>query len=126
MAKINLSALDRLPPQSPEAEIAVLGSLMLDKDAIVQVADQVLPEDFYELRHQIIYQAMLELFEKNVSIDLLTLSNLLAEKQQLEKISGAGYLAELANAVPSASHVLHYATIVRKKGTLRRLIQSAG
>ena len=68
MAKINLSSLDRIPPQSPEAEVAVLGCLMLDKDAIVKVADQILPEDFYELKHQIIFQAMLELFEKNVSI----------------------------------------------------------
>ncbi len=119
------SLINRMPPQNQEAETAVLGCLMLDKDAIIRVADVLASSDFYETRHRLIYESMLELFEKNVSIDILTVSNLLEEKKHLENAGGASYLTQLVNAVPSAAHVAYYASIVRKKGTLRRLIQSA-
>lgn len=115
----------RLPPQSPEAEISVLGSLMLDKDAIVKVADVVTPEDFYDNRNRLIYEAMQELFSKSVPIDILTVTNALENKKLLDKIGGGSYLTELINSVPSAANVVHYAFIVRKKGTLRRLIATA-
>lgn len=117
--------MNRLPPQNQEAETAVLGCLMLDKDAIIRVADVLTPEDFYETRHRLIYETMLELFEKNMSVDILTVSNALDEKKILENIGGASYLTQLVNSVPSAAHVAHYASIVNKKGTLRRLITSA-
>jgi replicative DNA helicase len=117
--------LDRLPPQNLEAETALLGCLMLDRDAIVKVADQIISDDFYDYRHRLIYEAIMELFEKNVSIDVLTCANLLEEKKLMDKVGGAGYLTSLVNAVPSAAHATYYASIVRKKGTLRRLIQSA-
>lgn len=120
------SALDRLPPQNLEAETALLGCLMLDKDAIIKVADVIISDDFYDYRHRLIYEAVVVLFEKNASIDVLTVSNILEEKKITDKIGGSSYLASLVNAVPSAAHVAHYASIVRKKGTLRRLIQSAG
>ncbi len=126
MAKVTISPLDRMPPQNVEAETAVLGCLMLDKDAIIKVADSLIPDDFYELRHKLVYEAMLSLFERNTSIDILTVANLLEEEKLLEKIGGSGYLTELVNAVPTAAHVVYYAGIIRKKGTLRRLIQSAG
>lgn len=119
------STLDRMPPQNIEAEQSILGALMLDKDAIIKVADIVTPEDFYDIRHTIIYETMQELFERSISIDILTVSNLLEEKKQLEKVGGASYLSQLVNTVPSATHITYYATIVRKKGTLRRLIKSA-
>ncbi len=125
MATTDNNLIDRLPPQNLEAETALLGCLMLDKDAIIKVADQIISDDFYDYRHRLIYEAILELFERNVSIDVLTCSNLLDEKGLTEKVGGSSYLASLVNAVPSAAHATYYASIVRKKGTLRRLIQSA-
>ncbi|MBI4054051.1 MAG: replicative DNA helicase [Candidatus Doudnabacteria bacterium] len=112
----------RVPPQNAEAEQSVLGSLMLDRDAIIKIADILSPEDFYEQRHALVYEAMVELFDNHSSIDILTVSNRLEEKKQLEQIGGTTYLTELVNAVPSAAHIVHYAQIVRRKGTLRKLI----
>lgn len=119
------SSIDRLPPQNLEAETALLGCLMMDRDAIIKVADQLVADDFYDYRHRLIYEAVLELFAKNISIDVLTCSNLLEERKQTEKVGGTSYLTTLVNSVPSAAHATYYASIVRKKGTLRRLIQSA-
>lgn len=118
--------IDRLPPQNLEAETALLGCLMLDKDAIIKVADAIISDDFYDFRHRLIYEAVVRLFEKSVSIDVLTVSNDLEEKKLMDKVGGSSYLTSLVNAVPSSAHVTYYASIVRKKGTLRRLIQSAG
>ncbi len=120
------STLQRIPPQNIEAEQSVLGCLMLDKDALVKIADLLKPEDFYDNRHALVYQTILELFEKNVSVDILTVTNALEEKKQMENAGAAGYLTSLVNSVPTASHVVNYALIVRKKGSLRRLIQTAG
>ena len=125
MATTNSNSIDRLPPQNLEAETALLGCLMLDKDAIIQIADQIISDDFYDYRHRVAYEAVLELFEKSVSIDVLTVSNLLSEKGLIDKVGGTSYLTTLVNSVPSAAHATYYASIVRKKGTLRRLIQSA-
>lgn len=125
MDKVTVAALDKLPPQNLEAEASVLGSLLLDKDAIIRIADIIITEDFYDSRHKVIYGAILELFEKSVSIDILTLGNLLEESKLLERAGGHAYISSLVNAVPTAAHVVHYANIVRKKGTLRRLIDSA-
>ncbi len=119
-------AIDRMPPQNLEAESSVLGSLMLDRDAIIRVADTVIADDFYDARHALIYENMLELYEKNVSIDILTVSNRLEEKKLLQRAGGSSYLTSLVNAVPSSANVAYYASIVRKKGTLRRLIKSSG
>ncbi len=118
MAKIN----PKLPPQDVEAEISVLGSLMIDKNAIVKIADVLKPVDFYHPAHQRIYSAILSLFEKNKPIDLLTITNLLREKKQLSKIGGVDYLTELINKVPTAAHIEHYAEIVREKKIRRDLI----
>ncbi len=125
MDKVTVAALDKLPPQNLEAEASVLGSLLLDKDAIIRIADIIITEDFYDSRHKVVYGAILELFEKSVSIDILTLGNLLEETKMLERAGGHAYISSLVNAVPTAAHVVHYANIVRKKGTLRRLIDSA-
>jgi len=120
----NLTA--RIPPQNLEAEASVLGSLLLDKDALIKIADLITAEDFYDPKNQIVYQAIISLFEKNSAIDLLTITNWLEEKKLLEKVGGSTYLAQLVNAVPTAAHVVNYALIVRKKGSLRRLIDTAG
>ena len=116
----------RLPPQNIEAEQSVLGSLMLDKEAIIQVADILKSDDFYRGIHSNIYQVMLNLFEKNEPIDLLSLTNRLEEKKQLEEIGGVSYLTSLVNLVPTAAHVVHYAKIVKHKKTLRDLIETSG
>jgi len=116
----------RLPPQNIEAEQSVLGSLMLDKEAIIRIADILKSDDFYRGIHSNIYQVMLELFEKNEPIDLLSLTNRLEEKKQLEEIGGVSYLTDLVNLVPTAAHVAHYAKIVKHKKVLRDLIETSG
>jgi len=116
----------RMPPQNIEAEQSALGSLMLDKEAIIQVADILKPDDFYRGIHANIYQVMLALYEKNEPIDLLSLTNRLEEKKQLEEIGGTSYLASLVNLVPTAAHVIHYANIIKRKKTLRDLIDTSG
>lgn len=115
----------RTPPQNLEAEAALLGCLMLDQDSWVKVADLLAEDDFYDPKHQTIYSAIVELFSKNTVIDILTVTNLLEEKKQLEKCGGASYLSSLVSGVPSASNVVYYAEIVRKKGTLRKLIYAS-
>lgn len=120
-----MAGAERIPPQNLEAEQSLLGSLLLDKDAIIKIADRVAAEDFYTDNHRVIFEAMVDLFGRHEPIDLLSLSNLLAERNLLERIGGRAALVHLTNAVPTASHVGHYANIVAKKATLRRLLQAA-
>ena len=115
----------KLPPQDIEAEQSVLGALMIDKNAISKVADILAIDDLYKTNHQLIYEVILELFSKNQPIDILTVSSRLKEKGQLEEIGGISYLSELVNAVPSSSHITHYAKIINKKKVLRELLNSA-
>ena len=117
--------LEKLPPQNLEAEQSVLGSLLINKDAITRIADKLSPNDFYKDAHAAIFQSMLTLYENREPIDVLSLTNKLEEKKLLEKIGGRTYLATLAGAVPTAAHVSSYAEIVRKKAVLRRLINAA-
>lgn len=119
------AAGERIPPQNLEAEASVLGALLIDREAVVKIADFLRPQDFYAPAHALIYQAMLELYEHRDPIDVLSLTNRLAEKQELEGVGGESALASLAAAVPTAGHVQHYAKIVQKKATLRRLISAA-
>lgn len=119
-------SIDRLPPQNVEAEQSVLGSLLIDQEAIVRVADIIAPPDFYKTIHQDILEAMLDIYEHREPIDVLSLANRLEEKGRLKEVGGKTYLAELANRVPTASNILHYARIVRRKATQRRLIHAAG
>lgn len=114
--------LEKIPPQNIETEQSVLGSLLIDKDAIVKVADLIRPDDFYKDTHRMIYEAMLEIYEKREPVDILSLCNKLEEKNQLALVGGRSYLADLANKVPTASNVAYYAGIVQRKATMRRLI----
>ncbi len=115
----------KLPPQNIEAEKSLLGSLMLDKNAIVKVADYFQPRDFYKQNHQQIYQAIVDLFEKGDPVDLLAVSIRLKEKNLLEEIGGNSYLTELINTVPTATHISNYAKIVQRKRILRDLISAS-
>jgi replicative DNA helicase len=117
--------ITKLPPQNIEAEQSVLGSLLIDKEAITKIVNIIAPEDYYKDAHRFIFDAILELFEKREPIDILSLSNLLTDKKQLDKVGGKSYLASLSNTVPTASNVVAYAEIVQKKSTLRRLIKAA-
>ena len=114
----------RIPPQSIESEQAVLGSIMLRKDAMHEVEDKVNPDSFYVEKHRIIFQAMLDLSAKNEPIDMLSLSTKLSEQKLLDNIGGNVYLAEIVNVVPSSTNVKHYADIVQKKYVLRNLTLS--
>ncbi|MDP3771923.1 MAG: replicative DNA helicase [bacterium] len=116
----------RVPPQNLEAEISVLGALMLDKDGIFRVADAIAARDFYKPAHREIFEAMLDLFNHREPIDVLSVSARLSEKGVLERIGGSAFLTTLANAVPTASNVDHYATLVRRKRLLRDLIDASG
>jgi replicative DNA helicase len=115
----------RIPPQSIESEKAVLGSIMLRKDAMHEIEDVVNPDSFYAEKHKIIFQAMLDLYLKNEPIDMLSLSTKLSEKKMIEAVGGNQYLAEIVNVVPSSTNVKHYAEIVQKKFVLRSLIDAA-
>lgn len=117
--------LDKVPPQNLEAELSLLGALMLDKDAMIRIADMIRPDDFYKNSNADIFQTMLDLYSKREPIDILSLGNRLEEKGKLESIGGRTYLMELSNTVPTAGHVIHYAKIIQKKATLRRLITAA-
>jgi len=116
---------EKKPPQNIEAEQCLLGCLMLDKNAIVKVADFISPSDFYKDTHKEVFSAMMELFEKMEPIDILSISTRLKEREQLERIGGYGYLTSLINTVPTASHVANYAKIVREKKVLRDLIEAS-
>jgi len=115
----------KLPPQNLEAEQSVLGSVLIDKNAILKVADLLTPSDFYNPSHEKIFETMLDLYEKHRPVDILSLTNQLREKNLLKDIGGSGYLAELTNHVTTSSHVDHYARIVKEKKVLRELIRAS-
>ncbi len=115
----------RVPPQNLEAEQSLLGCLLIDPEALIKVADQVNSEDFYKDGHRLIFEAIMDLYVKHEPIDLLSLGNRLEEKNQLQMIGGRSAIAELTNMVATAGNVVHYAKIVQKKATLRRLISAA-
>lgn len=109
-------------PHDSDAEKAVLGAIFIDPKVIADAEGEVAPEDFYTRANQLIFQAMLDLADDEKGIDLVTLQNLLKERNQLEDIGGIAYVAELAVATPTPTHVVYYAKIVHQKALLRRLI----
>jgi replicative DNA helicase len=120
-----LESTNRIPPRNVEAEAALLGALLLDRDAIFKISDEIKPEFFYDGRHQIIFDAILSLFKDTIPADLITLSNILTNRQELEKVGGSGYIADLVNAVATAANIEHYANIVKENFTRRKLIATA-
>jgi replicative DNA helicase len=117
-----LTGLDRLPPQNIEAEQSVLGAVLLENEAIGTVIEHLTPNDFYKEAHKKIFIAMLELYEKNEPIDLITLTELLSRKEQLEAIGGASYLSAIVSLVPTSANARYHAKIVKEKAILRNLI----
>lgn len=117
--------ISRTPPHNYEAEESVLGSLLIDKQAITKIADWLHVEDFYKGGYAQIYQCMLELYEKTEPIDVVSVTNRLREKQQLAAVGNETAVAHLATVMPTAGNVIHYARIVQKTATLRRLISVA-
>ena len=112
----------KVPPHDEEAERAVLGSLMIDARAITKVADVLRANDFYAGSHQKIFQAAVDLFAKNEPIDIVSVTNILNAKHELESVGGSAYLADLINVVPSSAHIAHYAKIIKEKKIMRDLI----
>ncbi|HNW96660.1 MAG TPA: replicative DNA helicase [Candidatus Paceibacterota bacterium] len=117
--------INKIPPQNIEAEQSVLGSLMIDKDAVIKIADFLQPTDFYKPSHQKVYETMLELYQRHEPIDILSLPNRLKDKGFLQDIGGISYLTSLTNMVPTASSIVSYAKIVQQKKLLRDLIGAA-
>lgn len=115
----------KIPPQNIDAEMSLIGAVLIDTDAIVRVADSVDITDFYDERHQRIYEAIKKLYERHRPIDILTLSNQLRDDGFLEVVGGATYLTELTNYVPTAAHAEHYAEIVSDKALRRKLIKAS-
>ncbi|MGL4643437.1 MAG: replicative DNA helicase [Vagococcus fluvialis] len=116
---------DRIPPQSVEAEQAVLGSVFLDSDAIVEAMEYIEAKDFYRRSHQTIFQIMIDLNNRSEAIDAIIIKEHLEQKNMLEDIGGVSYLSELTLSVPTAANVGYYAKIVEQKSLLRNLIQTA-
>lgn len=115
----------RVPPQSLDAEMAFLGSVMLRPESLYEVLDLVNETSYYSERHRVIFRAMMDLFQKSTPIDFLSLANRLKEKSEINAAGGEEYLAELANTVPSSANIKHYAEIVQKKHLMRKLIEAS-
>ncbi|KKR11967.1 MAG: Replicative DNA helicase [Candidatus Woesebacteria bacterium GW2011_GWA1_39_21] len=115
----------KVPPHSGEAETSVLGAMLLDKDAIISVAEFLTSGDFYEDRNKNVYEAMVSLYEDRVPIDTLTVTEKLRKRKVLKNIGGASYLAELTAQVPTAAHVEHYGRIVKNLATKRQLLTAS-
>lgn len=115
----------RIPPQNVDAEASLLGSILIDTEALGRVADKIHADDFYDGRHAIIYDSMISLYNAHKPIDLLTLSNELEEKKRLREAGGSSYLTELTNSVPTSAHIEQYGEIVSQKSTRRKLITAA-
>ena len=118
-------AIQKLPPQNVEMEQSILGAILQNNDAIVRLADTLQEEDFYHEAHRWLYRAMLDLFQENVPIDVLTVNEWLKKKNRIDVIGGPAYLAELVELVPTAAHVDYHARVVREKSILRALIRTA-
>lgn len=116
----------KIPPQNVDAEMSLLGAVLIDEETLADVTEHVKAKDFYDKRHAIIYDAMMRLYEKNKPVDLLTLTDELRRKKEIDEIGGSAYLTELTNYVPTAAHAESYAEIVAQKAVRRRLIKASG
>lgn len=117
--------VNELPPQNIDAEKAVLGSIFLSTDALIEAMEYLEPDDFYKRAHQIIFKDMVELNDRDQAVDVVTITNLLTEQNNLDDVGGMEYIADLAGSVPTAANITYYAKIVKDKSLLRRLIQTA-
>jgi replicative DNA helicase len=118
-------ALDRLPPQNVEAEQSILGAVLLENDALLKAIEILSPADFYRESHRKLFNVMTELFEKNEAMDLITVSEALKRKNELDDVGGVTYLSSLVDMVPTAANVRYHSKIVKQKALLRALLKSA-
>lgn len=116
----------KVPPHNLDAEKSLIGAVLIDDDTLADISEHVTSKDFYDKRHGIIYAAMMRLYEKNKPVDLLTLTDELKRKGELEEIGGSAYLTELTNYVPTSAHAEAYAELVSQKAVRRRLIKASG
>ncbi|HMM62172.1 MAG TPA: replicative DNA helicase [Candidatus Saccharibacteria bacterium] len=116
----------KIPPQNLDAEKSLLGAVLIDEETLADISEHVTSKDFYEKRHAIIYDGMMRLYEKHKPVDLLTLTDELKRKKDLDIIGGSAYLTELTNYVPTAAHAEAYAELVAQKAVRRRLIKASG
>ncbi len=114
---------EHVPPHARDAELAVLGGVMLDPEALERLEGSLLPEHFYIERHRLIFNAMLELARNGQPVDAVTVKDFLEQRNQLDTCGGEAYLADLISAIPTAANVPHYAEIVRSRAVLRELLQ---
>lgn len=122
---MNDPMMDRVPPHNREAEQSVIGAIFLDPQALITASEILLADDFYQNAHKKIFETMLRLSDQGKAIDVVTVTEELSAKKELEDVGGLSYLLELANAVPTAANIAHYAKIVEEKALLRRLIRVA-
>ncbi len=115
----------RIPPQNTDAEASLLGAILIDSDAIVKIADALSADDFYDERHQRIFEGIKQLYDKHSPIDVLTLTDQLKANGLIDMVGGPSYLSELTNYVPTAAHIEQYAGIVSQKALRRKLIKSS-
>lgn len=118
--------MEKLLPQNIEAECGVLGSIIIDPEAIVQVAEFLFPDDFYRDAHRTIYEVILQLYEQREPADFITICDELERRNKLENVGGASYITSLINQVPTSGNVEYYGRIVERNAILRRLIEAAG
>lgn len=116
---------NNIPPQNLDAETSLLGAILIDSDAIVKIADLIIPSDFYDYKNGLIYEAIRQLYERHSPIDVLTVADQLRANGNLESVGGAAVLTNLTNYVPTASHVEQYAQLVNQKSLRRRLIKAS-
>lgn len=114
---------ERVPPQNIEAEQAVLGAMLIDKEAIAKATEVLSADDFYREAHRVIFSAMLELYNKNEAVDMVTVTEILKRDNKLENIGGIAYITSLANVVLTAANVKYHAEIVAEKSVLRQLVR---
>jgi len=119
-----VETIEKLPPHNMEAEQSVLGSLLIDRDAVIRIASFLKPGDFYSSGNGLIYEAILDLYNRRVPPDFVTIVDELTRRERLQDVGGISYLTELINAVPTAVHIEYYGHIVERTATLRRLIDA--
>lgn len=117
--------IDRIPPQNLEAEVAVIGSMLLEKDAIGLCIEKLSGDNFYSDIHRKIFTNIVTLYDENKPVDILTLTERLKNQNELEAVGGASYIASIINSIPSAANVEHYVDIIQEKAILRRLIETS-
>lgn len=115
----------KVPPQNLDAEMSLLGAVLIDDEVLADISEHVTAKDFYDKRHGIVYGGMMRLYEKHKPVDLLTLTDELKRKKELETVGGSAYLTELTNYVPTAAHAEAYAELVAQKAVRRRLIKAS-